>query len=95
MTRRQETIDIFGGKLRGIGSVGKRDKSASKAGRYYRKTYLLTEDLIARIEQVANDHQVGLSELVRWALRAMLEEVENGQRKIPVTVEEKHFIDTD
>jgi hypothetical protein len=95
MTRREETVDIFGGKLRGIGSVDKRGKPASRAGRYYRKTYLLTEDLIARIEQVANDHQVGISELVRWALGTMLEEVENGQREIPVTVEEKHVIDTD
>lgn len=95
MTRRDETVDIFGGKLRGIGSVDRRDKPASKAGRYYRKTYLLTEDLIARIEQVANGHRVGLSELVRWALGTMLEEVENGQREIPVTVEEKHVIDTD
>lgn len=95
MARRDETVDIFGGKLHGIGSVGKKDKPASKAGRYYRKTYLLTEDLIARIEQVANDHQVGLSELVRWALETVLDEVENGQREIPVTVEEKHVIDTD
>ena len=95
MARREETVDIFGGKLRGIGSVGKREKPTSRAGRYYRKTYLLTEDLIARVEQVANGHQVGLSELVRWALETVLEEVENGQREIPVTVEEKHVIDTD
>jgi hypothetical protein len=95
MARREETVDIFGGKLRGIGSVGKQAKSASKAGRYYRKTYLLTEELIGRIEQVANDHRVGLSELVRWALDTMLDEIENGQREIPVTVEERHVIDTD
>jgi hypothetical protein len=95
MARREETVDIFGGKLRGIGSVGKKEKPASKAGRYYRKTYLLTEELIARIEQVANDHQVGLSELVRWALETVLDEVENRQREIPVTVEERHVIDTD
>lgn len=95
MTRREETVDIFGGKLRGIGSVGGKEKPTSKAGRYYRKTYLLTEELIARIEQVANEHRVGLSELVRWALETVLDEVETGRREIPVTVEEKHVIDTD
>ena len=93
MTKRQETIDIFGGKLRGIGSVGeRRQQPASKAGQYYRKTYLLTEELIDRVKQVADGHKVGHSELVRWALQTILDEVEHGARAIPVTVEEKRVI---
>lgn len=93
MSKRQETIDIFGGKLSGIGSVGaQKQQPASKAGRYYRKTYLLTEDLISRVKQVADRHRVGHSELVRWALQTILDEVEGGDREIPVTVEEKRVI---
>ena len=93
MSKRQETIDIFGGKLSGIGSVGaQKQQPASKAGRYYRKTYLLTEDLISLVKQVANQHRVGHSELVRWALQTILDEVEEGAREITVTVEEKRVI---
>jgi hypothetical protein len=96
MSKRHETIDIFGGKLSGIGTFdreGKREP-ASKAGQYFRKTYLLTEELIERVKQVANRQKVGHSELVRWALQTILDEVENGNREIPVTVEEKRVIET-
>jgi hypothetical protein len=93
VSKRQETIDIFGGKLSGIGSVGaQRQQPASRAGRYYRKTYLLTEDLIARVKQVADEHRVGHSELVRWALQTVLDEIQTGEREIPVIVEEKRVI---
>ena len=93
MSKRQETVDIFGGKLSGIGSVGaQKQQPASKAGRYYRKTYLLTEELIEGVKRVADQHKVGHSELVRWALQTVLDEVEDGRREIPVTVEEKRVI---
>ena len=67
---------------------------ASKAGRYYRKTYLLTKELIDRVKQVADRHRVGHSELVRWSLQTILDEIETGEREIPVTVQEKRVIDT-
>jgi hypothetical protein len=94
MSKRSETVDIFGGKLSGIGVAGasSRRPPASKAGRYYRKTYLLTEDLIEGVKRVAGQHKVGHSELVRWALRTILDEVEGGKREIPVIVEEKRVI---
>jgi len=97
MSKRQETIDIFGGKLSGIGIAGKAEKKepASKAGQYYRKTYLLTQELIERIKQVADNHKVGHSELVRWALQTILDEVENDERQIPIAVEKKCVIETD
>ncbi len=98
MSKRQETIDIFGGKLRGIGVAGgdkaAKTQPASKAGRYYRKTYLLTSDLIDRVKQIADQNKVGHSELVRWALQTILDEVASGQREIPVSVEEKHVIES-
>ena len=94
MSKRQETIDIFGGKLSGIGTFGgeKKSQPASKAGQYFRKTYLLTEELIERVKLVAGEQKVGHSELVRWALQTILDEVENGEREIPVAVEEKRVI---
>jgi hypothetical protein len=94
MSKRAETVDIFGGKLSGIGVAGEGQRShpASKAGRYYRKTYLLTEELIDGVKRIADLHQVGHSELVRWALQTVLDEVESGEREIPVIVEEKRVI---
>jgi hypothetical protein len=96
MSKRQETVDIFGGKLTGIGIAGAgRRQSASRAGRYYRKTYLLTEELIDRVKRVADEYGVGHSELVRWSLQTLLDEVEAGTREIPVTVQEKRVISVD
>jgi hypothetical protein len=94
MSKRRETVDIFGGKLSGIGVAGEsgRRQPASKAGRYYRKTYLLTEDLIDDVKRIADEHKVGHSELVRWALQTILNEIEEGARAIPVIVEEKRVI---
>ena len=94
MSKRQETVDIFGGKLSGVGVIGeRRGQPASKAGRYYRKTYLLTEELIDRVKQVADREKVGHSELVRWALQTVLDEVDEGTRQIPISVEEKRVIE--
>ncbi len=94
MTKRQETIDIFGGKLSGISTLGDTKKtSASKAGQFYRKTYLLTEELVERVKQVADENKVGHSELVRWALQTVLDEIASGARKIPITVEERRVIE--
>jgi len=94
MTKRQETIDIFGGKLSGISTLGDAKKTpASKAGQFYRKTYLLTEELVERVKQVADENKVGHSELVRWALQTVLDEIASGARQIPITVEERRIIE--
>ncbi len=96
MAKRQETVDIFGGKLSGIGLLGEAEEKqpASKAGQYYRKTYLLTEDLIQRVKQIADQYQVGHSELVRWALQTILDEISSGQREIPLSVREWRVIES-
>jgi hypothetical protein len=96
MAKRQETTDIFGGKLSGIGTFGatpgQEPPPASKAGRFYRKTYLLTQEIIERVKATANQNRVGHSEFVRWALTTIMDELEDGSREIPVTVEEKRVI---
>ena len=95
MAKRQETTDIFGGKLSGIGTFGtapEQQPPASKAGRFYRKTYLLTKEIIERVKETANQNKVGHSEFVRWALTTIMDEIEDGSREIPVTVEERRVI---
>ena len=95
MAKRQETTDIFGGKLSGIGTFSATEQTsppASKAGRYYRKTYLLTQEIIERVKETANQNRVGHSEFVRWALTTIMDEIEDGSREIPVTVEERRVI---
>lgn len=94
MAKRQETTDIFGGKLSGIGTFGaaEQQQPASKAGQYYRKTYLLTQEIIGRVKETANQNKVGHSEFVRWALTTIMDEIEEGSREIPVTVEERRVI---
>lgn len=95
MAKRQETTDIFGGKLSGIGTFSTapgQQTPASKAGRFYRKTYLLTQEIIERVKETADQYRVGHSEFVRWALVTIMDEIEDGSREIPVTVEEKRVI---
>ncbi len=50
-----------------------------------RKTYLLTPDLIANIEQLADEERVGINELVRFLLGTAVNLVETGQIEIPTT----------
>ena len=48
-----------------------------------RKTYLLTPDLIERIEILADEERVGINELVRFLLNTSIELIETGQIEIP------------
>ncbi|MCP5095980.1 MAG: hypothetical protein GY943_10540 [Chloroflexi bacterium] len=48
-----------------------------------RKTYLLTPDLIERIEILADEERVGINELVRFLLSTSIELIETGQIEIP------------
>ena len=62
-------------------------KGPTKAGRYYRKSYLLTMDIIEGVRLTAEEHQVGISELVRWALQYVLDGVRQGEIEIPIREE--------
>ena len=50
-----------------------------------RKTYLLTPDLITKIEQIADEERVGINELVRFLLGTAVTLIETGQIEIPTT----------
>jgi len=56
---------------------------SKRAGRYYRKTYLITSDLEDRIRGMADQERVGQNELVRYLLAYALEQIESGKHKLP------------
>ena len=53
----------------------------SKTDGYKRKTYLMTEDLIGRIEAQAQAHQVGVNEMARYCFELALSLMETGEHK--------------
>jgi len=68
-------------------------KDTAKAGRYYRKSYLLTRELIDQVKETADAQGVGISEFVRWALTRTIDGVNAGDIEIPTeTTEVKRII---
>ena len=63
-------------------------KIPTKAGQYYRKSYLLTLELIDKVQSAADENKVGISEFVRWALAYVADGVKAGTIEIP-TVEQQ------
>jgi hypothetical protein len=53
--------------------------------RLMRKTYLMTDDLIRRVERQAEAAGVGINEMNRYLLTVALDMVESGQHEIQVT----------
>lgn len=54
-----------------------------KAGKYNRKTYLLTPELEGRIKALAEHERVGQNELVRYLLSYALGSIESGEHQLP------------
>lgn len=48
-----------------------------------RKTYLISQEIIDRIEIMADQERVGINELTRYLLTAALDLAENGEIEIP------------
>ncbi|MCB0094168.1 MAG: hypothetical protein KDE46_00555 [Caldilineaceae bacterium] len=57
------------------------NEQRSKTDGYKRKTYLMTEDLIGRIEEQAQTHSVGVNEMARYCFDLALSLMESGQHK--------------
>ena len=64
----------------------------ARTANYKRKTYLITEDLEERIQQLADRERVGQNELVRYLLQWALDQVESGAHQLPVTPVEKRTL---
>ena len=67
-------------------------KTPTKAGKYYRKSYLLTMDLITDVKQMAEEQGVGINEFVRWALDYVIQGIKEGAIKIPIEEQVKRRI---
>lgn len=53
-----------------------------RAGKYNRKTYLITPALEERIRALADREQVGQNELVRYLLTYSLDKIETGEHSL-------------
>lgn len=58
---------------------------AKATPRLLRKTYLMTPDLIRRVQRQAEEAGVGVNEMNRYLLTLALDLVESGQHEIQVT----------
>jgi hypothetical protein len=63
--------------------VETRQEAERQAPTLRRKTYLLTNELIDRINALAEDKRVGINELVRFLLANAVAQVESGDLEIP------------
>lgn len=54
-----------------------------RAGRFNRKTYLITPELEDRIKALAEQERVGQNELVRYLLTYSLDKIASGEHELP------------
>ena len=68
-------------------------KETPKSGPLKRKTYLMTDDLIARLDATAKGHGIGVNELVRYLCKHGLDELDTGTHKLPVRAVTTYTLD--
>jgi len=66
------------------GPTDSRQKGTPKPEKWKRRTFLLTPDLAERIDALAEQYAVEKNALVRYALDAMISQIESGEHKLPV-----------
>lgn len=64
-----------------------------KGGKLQRKTYLMTDDLIARLDTMAKANGIGVNELVRYLCKHGLDQLDTGAHKLPVRVVTTYTLD--
>lgn len=60
-------------------------KPKKSQAKLIRRTYLMSPDLLERLEVVAEDERVGISELLRYLITQSLDMIETGEIEIPTT----------
>lgn len=87
-TKKQQTADALAPKgwTNQIGVTAPAKPVEEDKGALKRKTYLLSDELIKRLDDTAKDHGVGVSELLRYLVTHALDEVDSGTHKLPVKV---------
>lgn len=59
-------------------------RRSSKPEKWKRRTFLLTPDLAERIDELAEQYAVEKNALVRYALDAIISDIESGEHELPV-----------
>ena len=93
-SKKQQTADAL--KPKGWASQLGEEPAAttkSKGGPLKRKTYLMTDDLIARLDATAKAHGIGVNELVRYLCKHGIDELDTGTHKLPVRVVMTYTLD--
>lgn len=90
MAKRQSNADLLSGKVKPAGwqdqLAGEPDPEPTTPPRFKRKTYLMTEELIERVEAFAERHGVGINEALRFALIAGMNAIDAGQVEVKPTI---------
>lgn len=66
---------------------------AGKGGKLQRKTYLMTDELIARLDATAKANGLGVNELVRYLCKHGLDQLDTGAHTLPVRVVTTYTLD--
>lgn len=94
-TRKKTTADALTGKPAGwqeqIAQPTAPTPKKSR-GRLARKTYLMTDELIERIESFAESHGVGINEAMRFALITGLDAIDAGSVPVETQAVTKHSL---
>lgn len=96
-TKKQQTADALLPKAKGwetqLGVNPPAKPAEEDKGALKRKTYLLSDELIKRLDDTAKAHGVGVSELLRYLITHSLNQVDNGTHKLPVKVVTTYTLD--
>jgi len=94
-SKKQQTADALNKGPKGwVNQFGDESAPAGKEkGKLKRKTYLLTDDLISRLEDTAKAHKVGVNELVRYLVKHGLDGLDAKEYSLPVRVVTTYTLD--
>lgn len=85
-SRKQSNKDLLSGKAKPAGwqeqFASEPDPAPTTVPRFKRKTYLMTDELIERVEAFAERHGVGINEALRFALIAGMNAIDAGQVEV-------------
>ena len=99
MARKKDSKDLLTGREKvqgwrdqfadGKSSESESDPTRKSSPKYRRKTYLMTDELIERIEAQADKANVGINEMNRYLLTVALDLVESGKHEVQVQTIQK------
>lgn len=103
MAKKTETKDLLTGKQKPQGwrdqftdgqeqSEPAPARTQKSSGAYKRKTYLMTDELIQRIEVQAEKAGVGINEMNRYLLTVALDQVERDEHAVQVQIVSKRTL---